>query len=365
MNKSSRSIGVFAGLLLVSVAGLAWFYSQRAVPASPAPASLTPNSSVTEPSPAEIPDSPEAVAPAAQAANTPAPETAPVESHRIYFRWTLPDAHYGQLAYLDYPTASAPRFVDALSCEVVHFTAGTGSCLQAKRGVVTRYLAAIFDSGYRSVQQVALNGIPSRTRVAPNGRIAAVTVFVTGHGYDSVDFTTQTLLVNTATGATLADLEEFEVTRDGQRFHAEDFNFWGVTFGHDSDRFYATVSSNRKHYLIEGSVSGRSAQVIHDNVECPSLSPDGKRVAYKKRLPGDKVVWQLHILNLANRQETALAEKRSVDDQLEWLDADHVLYSLPHGSSPSPTTDVWTAAADGSGKPKLLIPNAYSPAVER
>lgn len=39
--------------------------------------------------------------------------------------------------------------------------------------------------------------MPSRTRVARSGPIGATTVFVTGHGYDSVDFSTETLLVDT------------------------------------------------------------------------------------------------------------------------------------------------------------------------
>ena len=61
-------------------------------------------------------------------------------------------------------------------------------------------------------------------------------------------------------------------------------------------------------------------------------------------------------------RSTPLAEKRSVDDQLEWLDNNHVLYSLPetaNGSSAS--TDIWLAAIDGARAPRLFLKKAYSP----
>ncbi|HEX2488963.1 MAG TPA: hypothetical protein VHR27_06150, partial [Blastocatellia bacterium] len=61
---------------------------------------------------------------------------------------------------------------------------------------------------------------------------------------------------------------------------------------------------------------------------------------------------------------TPLAEKRSVDDQLEWLDNDRVLYSLPeteNGSSAS--TDIWVTAIDGVSAPRLFLKKAYSPSM--
>jgi hypothetical protein len=54
-----------------------------------------------------------------------------------------------------------------------------------------------------------------------------------------------------------------------------------------------------------------------------------------------------------------------VDDQVEWLDDDHVLYGLPGQGSKAAETNVWSAPADGSGPPRLLIEKAWSPAVVR
>lgn len=192
-----------------------------------------------------------------------------------------------------------------------------------------------------------------------------MTVFLTGHSYDSLDFTTETLLVDTMTGQVLTNIEGFSVARDGQPLSANDFNFWGVTFTLDSKRFYGTLSSNRKHYLVEADIAKGTAKVIHENVECPSLSPSGALIAYKKRLstPG-KIEWQLHVLDLATMRERPLAETRSVDDQIEWLNSETVLYALPENPT-SASTNIWRAAVDGQSAPEIFLPMAYSPAAVR
>ena len=48
--------------------------------------------------------------------------------------------------------------------------------------------------------------------------------------------------------------------------------------------------------------------MIHENVECPSLSPDGTRIAYKKRDRLDPAPWQLTVLDLATMRETPLGD---------------------------------------------------------
>jgi hypothetical protein len=287
---------------------------------------------------------------------------------RVFFRYNGVDGHYGRVAYVEPGNVRSPHFVEQLACEVVYVAGGQGICLSAKRGVVTTYSARLFDSQTFTVHsQFGLNGVPSRSRVSKDGKLAAFTVFVTGHGYTALDFSTQTMLIDTQTGTPIADLETFAVTRDGKPFKETDFNFWGVTFTPDAREFYATLSSGGQHYLIRGNVEARTATVIHSNVECPSLSPDGTRVAYKKRFKIDnRILWELHVLDLATGKETTLKENRSIDDQLEWLDAEHVLYSVPQtGRDSSPSTDVWVTPADGSNGPKLYLKTAYSPAAVR
>ena len=285
---------------------------------------------------------------------------------RIYFRYNGSDANFGRLTYVDSSDMSKIGFAGALACESVYVAGGRGICLVADRGMVTKYSAKIFDAvSYATLFEIPLYGVPSRSRVSRDGRLAASTVFVAGHGYASVDFSTQTLLIDTTTGKVLADLESFRVMRDGQSIQGNDFNFWGVTFTPDSKGFYATLSTGREHLLVRGNIEARTAEVVHQNVECPSLSPDARHLAFKQRLTSNgAVVWQLHVLDLQTMQATALAERGSIDDQLEWLDNSHVLYAVASGGR-SPSTTLWMVGIDGSREPVPFLPNAYSPAVVR
>jgi WD40-like Beta Propeller Repeat len=240
-----------------------------------------------------------------------------------------------------------------LACERVYFAGGRGLCLAvAPSGV--EYEATIFDSSLHPLKRLGLTGLPSRARVSRDGRYGAMTVFVAGHAYLSGGaFSTTTTLVDMQTGKPIAQLEEFDVSKDGEPFDAADFNFWGVTFARDPNTFYATLHSDDGYYLVEGNVRERTMQVLRDGVECPSLSPDGTRIAFKSRI-GDGNRWRLEVLDLASLVAHPLAEHRSIDDQAEWLDDDTLVYS----SGP----DLYTAPADGSGKPQLLLEDASSPA---
>lgn len=219
----------------------------------------------------------------------------------------------------------------------------------------------LMDAALLPTREFSQPGLPSRVRVSADGRWGATTVFVFGHSYATVGFSTQTLLHDLATGATV-DLERFTVTRDGQRLESPDFNFWGVTFA-GGDRFYATLGTGDHAYLIEGDIARRSARVLRDGVECPSLSPDGTRIVYKARVAGQGPrQWRLHLLDLRTMTDRPLAETRSVDDQAEWLDDRTVLYGLDQEKVLG--TDLWALPVDGSA-PSLFLRQAASPAVSQ
>jgi len=96
------------------------------------------------------------------------------------------------------------------------------------------------------------------------------------------------------------------------------------------------------------------------NVECPSLCPDGTRIAFKRAIDNNPCRgWRLSVLSLSDLSETALAETRSVDDQAAWLSSDTVGYTL-RGSDGTPS--VWAVPANGSGSPELVREDAESPA---
>lgn len=301
----------------------------------------------------------------------PEPALAPAP-RSVLFRSTALGESYGRISLAHLDAKDAPRYVTPLRCDRVHFAAGQGLCLEAKRGVVTTFRAHLFDEEFRIRRTLPLDGVPSRARLSPDGRRAAMTVFVSGHSYESADFSTRTTVVDAASGEILvADLEAFVVLRDGSPFKSADFNFWGVTFARDSDRFFATLGTGGRFYLIEGDLAARQARVVREGVECPSLSPDNTRVAFKQRVGvGERFgrfAWRLHVLDLATLADTPLlGETRSVDDQVEWLDDRRIVYALP-ADVPHATaaTNTWVLAADGRGTPRLLLPLAFSPAVVR
>lgn len=281
----------------------------------------------------------------------------------LAFRDTGEGDAFGRVALVPGSEPGSARAVTPLTCDRVHMAAGVGMCLRSELGVLPRYEAMVFDSSFEVRHRFDVAGLPSRTQVSPDGSLAAYTVFVTGHSYADGGFSTRTAIVDTSTGEELLELEQLEVRRDGEVFSHEDFNFWGVTFSDDSNRFYATLQTQGEHFLVEGDVAARTAEVVTDHLECPSLSPDGTRIAFKERR-GDGlgvVSWQIAVLDLRTMQRRHLAEARDVDDQIEWLDDDHLMYGLDDPSSFSPRTDVWTVPADGTGEPQLLVPAAWSP----
>ena len=302
------------------------------------------------------------------AAAEPAPEKrpAPAPRRRFLVRHTGLDRSHGFLAVETDALGKRTREASPLMCHRLHFAAGQGSCLVVGRDFFTTYTAVLFDSAFTPRHRIPLNGIPSRTRVSPDGRHAAITVFVTGHSYADSLFSTETSIVDTETGAlVVANMEELPVLRDGQPFYSLDFNFWGVTFAADGDRFLATLGTGGVMYLVEGSLADRAIRVVAEGVECPALSPDETRIAFKLRMPGGgKPHWRPHVLDLDTLEATPLAEDRSVDDQVEWLDDEHILYGLPEEIG-SPIADVWVLPADGSGRPEIFLEQASSPTVLR
>jgi hypothetical protein len=283
----------------------------------------------------------------------------------VLFRSTHNDGTYGRLTLATLSKPDGGRAATPLECDRVDFAGGHGICLQANRGVFTTYDAVLFDSAYHQIAKVKLAGSPSRARMRPDGKVAAYTAFVSGDSYAARSFSTRTFFLDTATGRRLGQMERFTIRRDGHVFRNIDFNFWGVTFEHHGDGFYATLGTGGKAYLVHGHLGTRSADVVDvpPFVECPSLSPDGTRIAFKKRIEHglSPVTWRISVLDLKTKHVTLLSEKRSVDDQVEWQDNEHILYGLsePHAFE----SDIWRVNADGSGTPQRAMTGAWSPSI--
>ncbi|WP_251091705.1 hypothetical protein [Streptomyces sp. Caat 7-52] len=268
----------------------------------------------------------------------------------------------GSRGHLVSVSAEAPggrKTVSPLSCSRVYAAGGTGVCLRLDPGLTT-YQLAVLDKHLKTIREIPLVGVPNRARVSPSGRMVAWTVFVTGDSYNGGRFSTRAGILDTRTWELTPTLEDWAVTVAGRPYRARDLNFWGVTFTHDDRRFYATMSTKGHRYLVLGDMATRRLTALMDNVECPSLSPDGTRIAFKSAHGGDPDRgWRLSVLDVATRRVTALAETHDVDDQAAWIDPDTVAYTIPRGREHA---DVWKVPADGKGRPEILVPDAESPA---
>jgi len=328
---------------LVLAVGYVAFAAQRGSDTQPSP---TPTTVAASPAPTDPNSSPVPTG------------SGSLFASRLIFQNVDRSSGYAHVAVLPATDAGAQRSITELVCERVHYAGERGICLVPVHGLVTTYRAVTFDSNFQTVHQVDLAGAPTRARVSPDGRYGVATVFVFGHSYADANFSTQTILIDMESGESLGDLESFTTARDGAVWQSEDFNFWGVTFSpSDSNTYYATLRTAGRTYLVRGDVESRTMEVLRENVECPSLSPDGTRVAFKKLTEGLIGQWRLHVLDLETMTETALAETRNIDDQVEWLDNETVLYGDGQ--------HIWSVPSDGSGSPMIFIADGLSPAAVR
>ncbi|MGQ4385648.1 hypothetical protein [Streptomyces sp. SAS_270] len=280
----------------------------------------------------------------------------------LYFR----DTATGRVAHQ--PRAATPgagttvaRTTGGPACDRFHAAGGTALCLRAKPGVLPRTYAIVLDRRLREVRRITVPGIPTRARVSASGRMLAWTVFATGDSYATTAFSTRTAVLDLRTGYLIKSMEEIPLTIDGVRYHAPDLNYWGMTFARDDNRFYATVSTKGRTYLVAGDMKHWSAKALRPNAECPSLSPDNTRIAFKKKVSDDpSAPWRLYVLDLRTMRETALAETRSVDDQAAWLDDSTVAYALP-GAGGGRRSDIWSVPADGTGAARKVVAGGSSP----
>jgi hypothetical protein len=282
---------------------------------------------------------------------------------QLLFRITALGPTYGRLGLASLDSAPPGPVRDVgLVCERVHMANGRGICLSADRGAVTTYSATLFDRDFRAEHTLPLRGVARRARVSPDGRRGAITVIATGDSFEGAGASMRTSIIDMATGMTVEQLETFKVDKGEAAIQPVGVSFQAVTFARDGNRFYAALPTGGRAHLVEGDVDARTARIIVEDVDNPSLSPDDTRIVFTRRVANGGPAARLHVLTLQGRQVTPLAETHAVDDQVEWLDNERILYSLPHGTGSSA---VWSVAADGTGEPTLLRGDAYSPTVVR
>ena len=312
-----------AGAVLISA--YLFHARKRALPSAP-------DASISTPLPASLPATDSTAAPPTEPRDDAAAETTPPPRHRhrlqkIATRIFRQTASIRTTArWVDTAHAGERHFVEALQCEVVYVSGGRGICLSADRGVFTTY-EANYSTRARLPSPAA-----SRSRVFPAvrafpsmGRWRRSRSSPSGHGYTTLDF----------------DADAAHRHADGERARGSrivrgpqgwrggisnaDFNFWGVTF--TADARSSTPLRCRpagKHYLVRGKCRRRAHRrgVIHENVECPSLSPGRTPRRIQKASPGR----QSHsVAAVSSSISPAAARSRfgksaALDDQLEWAE---------------------------------------------
>lgn len=284
----------------------------------------------------------------------------------VVFRSTAPGPSFGRVMLVALNDQDGPRCETALTCDVLYGSRRGGICLQSVPGIYPSFQCMTFDEEFVVTHDFRGLGLPSRARISRDGRTAAITAFVTGDSYNAAGFSTRSTLIDVHSGTIIDDLERFHATIDGGRSPGIDSNYWGVTFAATRDEFYATLLTGGRYFLVSGQVSTRTMQAVRDGVECPSLSPDETRIAYKHRVfENSRWTWRLRVLRLNSSAEDVAVESRSVDDQAEWLDNDHVLYTLLRDTSRRDHSDVWSVRADGTEAPRLFLRDASYPCVVR
>ena len=279
----------------------------------------------------------------------------------VMFRTLAPADRYGRLAMLPLSTPDADRVFSQLQCARVHFAGGAGVCLvEEPDGNQVIHAAYFFDTSFARGNRLVLSGVPTRVRVSPNGRRAAITVYAEEHMPDGQErLATDSVLVEVPDGRVIATLREFAIDRPGKLSPTAPLDYSSVAFEPDADRFYATLNSGDFWFIVSGSISSRGLAIVAEGFASEALSPDGTRLAVKQRI-GERGFWRAMVFDLSTRTAMPLDHARSIDDQIEWLDRDHVAY---HDATER-GTGIWALAADGRSGPRLMIPDAYSPAVQ-
>jgi len=273
----------------------------------------------------------------------------------LVFQNVVRDENYAETSLVALGSPAGMRVPTGLICERVHFAAGHGICLTAEHDAESAYLAVLFDASFQPSHQLELDGAPTFARVSRDGRLAAAS-FQTSPPTAEMPFApTETWLLDTSTGEVVADLADFDLVRDGLQLAEQEVDYWGVTFKGDGDGFYASVRFDGNIHLVEGSIQERQLLVLDSGISAPSLSLDESRIAYTRLVSNLGPTWRFHVRNLATGTDVELAEATSIDDQLEWMDSDHVLYGL--------ATDIWRVPADGTGEPLPFLFGGLSPAV--
>lgn len=282
----------------------------------------------------------------------------------LVFVSRIPGDGYGTLAAIG---SDGKRRSYDLECARAYAAAGVLLCLESAGMFVpagTARVRSVSDETFPEIWQRP-SGLPSRARVTPDGSQLAFTGFVAGHSYlDIGEFSTETIVGTPTTRGMRA--EHFTVASDEPRFAAIDGNWWGVSFEPGATSALLTYGTGPSIEIVRADL--RDATIAPVGIEggCPSVSPSGRYVVVKRPDPRIDAPLALILHDLETGEEQLLNEPRFVDDQVEWLDDDTILYALPRDNELiQPVFDIWSLDIGADATATMVVPYADSPAVYR
>jgi hypothetical protein len=279
----------------------------------------------------------------------------------VMYRALAPREAHGRVAVMGLAPDGRPH-VSRLTCARIHYAGGRGLCatLEPSAGNVA-HVVQVFDQRFAPGKRLVLDGVPTRLRVAPDGHLGAITTYAEEEGPDGERLATRTRIIDMQTAHILVDLRDFRVDSGNHPPVRGPVDIASVAFERDGERFFATLAAGNERYLVAGSMRERRLTLLRAGVASEALSPDGRQLVVKRLLP-ERGFWQLAVVDLGTWAEHDLHQGgRSVDDQVEWLDNQHVVYHDADGEG----TALWMLPVDGVNGPRVLVKDAYSAAVQR
>ncbi|MFT4595932.1 MAG: hypothetical protein ACI9TF_000169 [Paracrocinitomix sp.] len=299
--------------------------------------------------------------------SAPLPESGPLLAPgEVMVVHRVPGEDYGRLAirHIDGTRTLLDR-----TCMRVHIATDHGVCLAENEGVVASFTTTFFraENLNADIKSYA-SALPSRARISPGGTFSAVTAFVSGSSYADIGAETTTIVTidEIDSNQLLRGANQFTIASNEARFNNQNPQYWGVTFAADEDEVYITGFFGDMPEVMHGTLNNMTIEPTGWVGSCPSLSPDGETLVFKEMTADNN--FELVAVNLETNTKHKLGETRPVDDQVEWLDNDTILYALhPEGGDTAvqPEFDIWMLDIAEGSEPELFLPNANSPAVAR
>ncbi len=275
-----------------------------------------------------------------------------------------PGDDYGRLAIRH---TDGTRTLLERRCLRMHLAADHGVCVSRDEGTDPLFTTTFFASTNPDVEIKSYpSALPSRARISPEGTFSAVTAFVSGGSYEDVGAEATTIVTIDEIESTrlVRGGNQLEVIADEVKYQDLDAQYWGMSFA-DEDEFYITGFYGDEAEVMHGTLTDMTVEPTGWVGSCPSLSPDGKTLVFKETTPNG---FQLVAVDLESQTTWKMGEARSVNDQVEWLDNDTILYALhPEGGDTpvEPQYDIWMLDIAEGSEPVLFLANADSPAVAR